>query len=522
MHVNKTVLLCRSPVKHFLNVPCFKDITALSCEIQCKHKLPCGHLCNATCESCQPSHRSLPQKHQQCTQPCNKSLSCNHKCPGDHMCQGGSLCPPCLQPCPTKCAHKACPLPCGVPCIPCNAPCTYSCPHMVCQALCCEPHSCVLLNGGDLAMIEKREGLDHVCNCSCTLNLMCGHNCMGVCGEKCPKLCVVCKPSPRLAQNDVIITLSCGHTFEEIYLHESIIQPNLSKTDSSLRSSTEMQDTNRKVPSCPTCRVTIQGVYRYSSLVRDSMLLLTPDNMQKRQEQLCLLVIEDPSMPSNKIQNLLLGMVETSPGQFYHGLKDVIALMLGKLYLSVENLPEASRNLRLAKGATSSTSWVSVEASICLGYMYLGYREGGEDGATVVQNLIEGAPMHTLEKSLKYFEEAHDFFCSNSVSSARELKRLFYRESNTLLELMSSIEDRMVSIEDRMVKLNELKKVAEADAIASMKIISDAATRAALDPIISPLFPAIPPQVSLPVAAPTHNGTLLHIAAGVGSLPEVK
>ena len=364
-------------------------------------------------------------------------------------------------------------------------------------------------------MIEKREGLDHVCNCPCTLKLMCGHDCMGVCGEKCPKLCIVCKPSPRLAENDVIITLSCGHTFEEIYLHESIIQPNLRKIDSSLRSSREMQDTDRKVPSCPTCGVTIQGVYRYSSLVRDSMLLLTPDNMQKRQEQLCLEVIEDPSVPSNKIQNLLDMMVDTSPGRYYHGLKDVVALMLGKLYLSVKNLPEADRLLRLAKGATSSTSWVSVEASICLGYMHLGYREGGEDGATAIQNLIEGAPMHTLEKSLKHFEEAHGFFCSNSVSSARELKKLFDRESSTLLGLMSSIDDRMV-------KLNEQKKVAEADAIASMKIVTDAATRAALDPIISPIFPAILPQIPLPVAAPAHNGTLLHIAAGFGSLPEVK
>lgn len=512
MLVKKTVLLCRSPVKHFLKVPCFRDITALSCEIQCNYKLPCGHLCEATCHSCQPSHRSLPQKHQQCAQPCNKSLSCNHKCPGKHMCQGGSLCPPCLQSCPTKCAHKACPLPCGVPCIPCNAPCTYSCPHMVCQALCGEPHRCVLLNGGDIAMIEKREGLDHVCNCSCTLKLMCGHNCMGVCGEKCPKLCVVCKSSPRLAQNDVIITLSCGHTFEEIFLHESIIQPSIREIDSS---STEMQETNRKVPSCPTCRVTIQGVYRYSSLVRDSMLLLTPDNMQKRQEQLCLEVIEDPSIPSNKIQNLLDMMVHTSPGRYYHGLKDVIALMLGKLYLSVKNLPEANKLLGLAKGATSSRSWVSVEASICLGYMHLGYIGGIEDGATVIQNLIEGARMHDLEKSLKYFEEAHDFFCSNSVSSARELKDLFDRESSTLLGLLSSIDDRMD-------ELNELKKVAEADAIASMKIITDGATRAALDPIISPIFPAIPPQLPLPVAAPTHNGSLLHIAAGVGSLPEVK
>ena len=245
------------------------------------------------------------------------------------------------------------------------------------------------------------------------------------------------------------------------------------------------------------------------------MLLLTPDNMQKRQEQLCLEVIEDPSVPSNKIQNLLDMMVDTSPGRYYHGLKDVVALMLGKLYLSVKNLPEADRLLRLAKGATSSTSWVSVEASICLGYMHLGYREGGEDGATAIQNLIEGAPMHTLEKSLKHFEEAHDFFCSNSVSSARELKKLFDRESSTLLGLMSSIDDRMV-------KLNEQKKVAEADAIASMKIVTDAATRAALDPIISPIFPAILPQIPLPVAAPAHNGTLLHIAAGFGSLPEVK
>ena len=367
-------------------------------------------------------------------------------------------------------------------------------------------------------MIEKREGLDHVCTCSCTLKLMCGHNCMGICGEKCPKLCIVCEPSPRFVQSDVIITLSCSHTFEEIFLHESVVEQRFKIRISSMRSSSEMLNTNRKVPSYSTCGVIIQGVYRYSSLVRDSMLLLTPDNMQKRQEQLCVQVIEDPSVPRNKIQNLLDMMVNTSPGRYYHGLKDVVALMLGKLYLSVKNLPDASRNLRLAKGATSSTSWVSVEASICLGYIHLGYREGGEDGATAKQNLIKGAPMHTLEKSLKYFEEAHDFFCSNSVSSARELKDLFDRESSTLLGLMSSIDDRMV-------KLNELKKVAEADAIIVKKEIPTPTLAShdkqdlSISSSTSP--PSVPSPIPLPMAAPAHNGILLHIAAGVGSLPEV-
>ena len=514
--VMKTVLLCRDTVKHYVEVPCSKDISDLPCHIQCNDTLPCGHLCRDTCDSCQPARRSLRKKHQQCVQPCNKPLSCNHKCPGNHLCADGSLCPPCLRPCPTKCTHRSCKLPCGVPCIPCDAPCTYSCAHMVCQALCGEPHDCLLRNGMEDVTMENSEGLDCVCACACTLKLPCGHNCMGICGEKCPKLCFVCEPTDRFASHDVIVTLSCGHTFEKSLLYDRVITRSSSNTDSTPQSINEIQDADVKVPSCPTCGVILQGLHRYSTLVRDSMERLAPDNILKRQEHLCREVMDDQSTNTDKIQKLLDMSADTSPGRHYHGLKYTVSLMLGKLYLNAKNLPEASHHLKLAKGATITTSWVSIEASICMGFMHLDYSEGENDGKSVILNHIKGASMISLEKSLQYFEEAHDFFSNKPVSSGRVLKDIFNRESSILLELMSAIDERMV-------ERNELKRIAEADAMAASKASSEAAMGAAgASTASSPSpFPTIPPPVTPLIKALAHSGSLLHAAAGCGDLPEV-
>ena len=515
--VMKTVLLCRDTMKHCVEVPCSKDISDLPCQIQCNDTLPCGHLCRDTCDSCQPTRRSGRKKHQQCVQPCNKPLSCNHKCPGKHLCADGSLCPPCLLPCPTKCSHRSCTLPCGVPCIPCDAPCTYSCKHLDCVALCGEPHDCGVDNGLLDITIERRNGLDRVCACVCTLRLPCGHNCLGFCGEKCPKLCFICEPSDLFASYDVIVTLSCGHSFEESLLYESVMNRCFGCKGSSVQSINEIQDADVKVPSCPTCGLILQGLHRYSSLVRDSMKRLAPENILKLQEHLCREMMDVQSTSTDKIQKLVEMMADTSPGRNYHGLKYTIALMLGKLFLNANNKPEASRNLRLAKGATGTTSWVSVEASICMGFMHLGYSEGAKDGKSVMHNLINRASMNSLERSLKYFEEAHDFFSNNSVSSGRVLKDIFNRDSGILLELMSTIDERMV-------ERNELKRVAEEDAIAASKASSEAATRAAGASTASTPspFPTIPPPVTPLIKAPAHSGSLLHAAAGCGNLPEVQ
>lgn len=301
--------------------------------------------------------------------------------------------------------------------------------------------------------MERKKGLERVCACVCTSKLSCGHNCMGICGEKCPKLCFICEPSDRFASYDVIVTLSCGHSFEGSLLYESVITRCFDCKGSSLPSINEIQDADVKVPSCPTCGAILQGLHSYSTLVRDSMERLAPDNILRRQEHLCREMVDDQSTNSDKIQKLVAMMANTVPGRHYHGLKYTIALMLGKLYLDAKNLPEASRNLRLAKGATGTTSWVSIEASICLGFMHLGYSEDAKDGKSVIHNHIKGASMNSLERSLRYFEEAHDFFSNNSVSSGRVLKVIFNRKSGILLELMSAIDERMV-------ERNELKRVA--------------------------------------------------------------
>jgi hypothetical protein len=136
------------------------------CELKCNHELDCGHLCSSTCSKCYGGYL-----HEDCKEKCDRILICGHKCtfPCSKQCR------PCMNKCKNQCKHSKCKKKCCEPCDPCMEDCSWKCQHKRCNRKCNE--------------ICDRE----ICEEACPKKIKkCGHPCIGVCGEPCPKLCRIC------------------------------------------------------------------------------------------------------------------------------------------------------------------------------------------------------------------------------------------------------------------------------------------------------------------------------------------
>ncbi|XP_024125640.1 NFX1-type zinc finger-containing protein 1 isoform X2 [Oryzias melastigma] len=215
------------------------------CRVPCKHQLKCGHVCSGTCSSCFQG-----RVHVFCSHRCERLLICSHKC----MEPCTRDCPPCQRPCENCCIHSKCMKPCGQPCAPCIEPCAWQCPHQSCSKLCHEP-------------CDRPP-----CTQPCTKILNCGHQCIGLCGDKCPKMCRVCnrdevteiffgtedEPDACFIQLE-----DCGH------LVESTAMDHYMGLDDSEASNDEQ--VTIKLKECPKCKTPIRKNLRYGSHINRSL-----------------------------------------------------------------------------------------------------------------------------------------------------------------------------------------------------------------------------------------------------------
>jgi len=179
---------------HNCEMNCHISPTRSICKEPCGTELKCGHTCTGTCGNC---YQGL---HRKCTRLCNQTLICGHIC--NALCH--QVCPPCQEECFFQCAHKMCLKKCGEPCLPCREPCQWRCQHYECSKLCDEP-------------CDRPK-----CIVPCPLKLPCGHPCIGLCGEACPKLCRVCDRklvmSNIFGKQDcataIFVSLGCGDIVE--------------------------------------------------------------------------------------------------------------------------------------------------------------------------------------------------------------------------------------------------------------------------------------------------------------------
>ncbi|WKX99927.1 hypothetical protein Q1695_014641 [Nippostrongylus brasiliensis] len=240
---------------HSAILPCHAGSDRRFCPKQCGKVLPCGHTCSRECGEC---HR---EGECRCQDVCDKLLRCGHKCAK----RCWESCEPCMQLCLNSCKHRDCgnsggdqPFKygrnCSQLCVLCPQLCDNICRHRSCSNRCYE---------------ECSVGR---CEQPCTKKLACGHACLGMCGEECPRLCGTCnKPaylrllekhmesSHALSKLPRIIELDrCGHIFPVEFLDKHM----------------ETLEAQSEPLRCPlsTCQALIVRVQRYVKIVRKRYL----------------------------------------------------------------------------------------------------------------------------------------------------------------------------------------------------------------------------------------------------------
>uniref|UniRef100_T1IT10 RZ-type domain-containing protein n=1 Tax=Strigamia maritima TaxID=126957 RepID=T1IT10_STRMM len=278
---------------HVIKAECRTQPTSLVCTVACKKNLPCGHRCPKNCgDVCEtkcshlvnrrglcghevktPCHYSRSVIAQYCKRPCNLVLDCHHRCKGTcGKCRQGRVhipcketcgrpqicghsctfpcalvCPPCLKNCSNQCVHSWCQKKCGQPCKKCREPCVWRCAHLQCNTQC-----------GQMCTRGP-------CNVACKKVLRCGHSCIGLCGEKCPKLCRICNRKELLEfslygnEENVdarfIQLADCGHCIEVEGMDHWM----------------EMEEEEIKMKECPRCKSTIWKSFRYGNIIKKRM-----------------------------------------------------------------------------------------------------------------------------------------------------------------------------------------------------------------------------------------------------------
>jgi hypothetical protein len=161
-------------------------------------------------------------------------------------------------PCENRCKHSKCKLKCSDPCIQCRERCEYACEHLKCTNLCFE---------------ECNRG---PCNQSCKKRLPCGHDCIGYCGEPCPRACRICNKdyvceiffgSEDEENARFVLLEDCGHVVERIGMDNWV--------RSRYEDSNTPQTSNTiQFPECPKCKCPIRLNLRYSKYVKQQVYLI--------------------------------------------------------------------------------------------------------------------------------------------------------------------------------------------------------------------------------------------------------
>eukprot|EP00057_Strongylocentrotus_purpuratus_P011176 XP_011665650.1 PREDICTED: NFX1-type zinc finger-containing protein 1 [Strongylocentrotus purpuratus] len=216
-----------------------------SCSKPCDTTLSCEHPCKGSCGECRQG-----RLHAFCREKCDRTLVCGHPCRS--TCAAD--CPPCSRKCENRCQHSKCKKNCGEPCVPCAERCIWRCQHFRCRAQCGKP-------------CDRR-----ACDDPCTLLLKCGHPCIGLCGEPCPKKCRICDKEEvtRILFGDeedddarFVELEDCKHVIEVDALDQWM------KTDSGSKDTSEA--TSIKLKECPWCKTPIRRNLRYGNLIKQAL-----------------------------------------------------------------------------------------------------------------------------------------------------------------------------------------------------------------------------------------------------------
>ena len=236
-YLMERTLVCGHVKKLFCHI---KSTVDVKCNEPCQVDLDCGHRCRGNCTDCYQG-----RIHKRCQQKCERVLVCSHIC--KEYCSED--CPPCSQACNITCLHSKCPRYCGETCPPCREQCKWRCKHKKCDKLCHE-------------ICDRKP-----CNKWCKRKIKkCGHPCIGLCGEKCPKLCRICN-------KDEVEEIFFGFEDEEDARFVQLIDCNhvfeVKGLDTWMKTDDETSDIALK--GCPKCKVPITSCLRYGNVIKQKM-----------------------------------------------------------------------------------------------------------------------------------------------------------------------------------------------------------------------------------------------------------
>ncbi|XP_067324423.1 NFX1-type zinc finger-containing protein 1 [Anolis sagrei] len=335
-----------------------RDGKPVPCQVKCPTLLECGHPCPGSCHACFGG-----RFHAACDSHCKQLLVCGHEC----LQRCNSDCPPCQQRCQNRCVHSRCQQTCGEPCPPCVEPCEWRCEHYQCSRLCSEP-------------CDRPR-----CDVSCPKRLRCGHPCAGVCGEPCPKKCLVCdreeltqiffgfedEPGARFVQLE-----DCSHVFEtqglDVYMDEEAAKE---------EEEAEQSAAAVKLKVCPSCRTPIRKNLRYGALVKRSLAEVelvkrkiwgSPEEIATGTQKLKAALKEQISLRFNMPEKYkqLEQKLEGPPSPSLHGLVFLENLM--GFYVRLDELTKAVRK-RQSSEWEGAKKWMAEVA----GWLERG-RQGGQ------------------------------------------------------------------------------------------------------------------------------------------------
>ena len=231
--VSKAFPLCG----HKIKIEC-GDALPPNCTVKCNVKLLCGHQCIGNCTECYQGrmHKTCP--FQMFPLPCGHHTK--------EPCASMKF-PLCDYNCEYSCAHHNCTHPCSQLCEPCKQPCSWVCKHYKCVKKCYE-------------ICDRPR-----CDQPCEQKLQCRHPCIGICGEHCPRVCIIC-PSQKskfqrlyvgntqIRRDNRYIQLSCNHLFEVKQLDQLLDE--------------QFKECRVEPLMCPFCRKQIRFSHRYGNLIK--------------------------------------------------------------------------------------------------------------------------------------------------------------------------------------------------------------------------------------------------------------
>ncbi|EGT58776.1 hypothetical protein CAEBREN_17840 [Caenorhabditis brenneri] len=254
--VTKTLIPCG----HKEKVPCHQHPSTDNCTGRCTKMLKtCGHMCSDRCGKCY-----LEQTHV-CQHPCPKVLECGHNCPA--TC--GEPCTSCRAYCQTTCVHQGCGASgsrtygrnCSSLCILCTSHCANKCIHRSCTKKCYE--ECDV----------------KTCSEPCTEKLKCGHACLGLCGEVCPKVCGSCQRQ-RYLQCVEGLSLSSQQVHRLIQVPKCLCIVPVEVLDEHVR---RLKEIGKPLTCCKCKKARLTGILRYEKYMKKQVL---DENLRKQQRRL--------------------------------------------------------------------------------------------------------------------------------------------------------------------------------------------------------------------------------------------